>query len=77
MFKSVTYEIVGQQQIVCEGCEERIARLLKALQGVGQVRARSRTQRIDVLFDTAMLEADTIAEHLRKAGYETALAEGT
>ncbi len=71
MFKSITLEIVGNQRLTCEGCEERVARLLKALQGVGQVRAQARNQRIEVLFDTAVLEATTIAERLGQAGYQT------
>ncbi len=73
MFKSATFEVLGKQRIVCEGCEQRVERLLNSLEGVRQVRARARTQRIDVLFDAAVLAADTIAERLRKAGYETRL----
>jgi copper chaperone len=73
MFKSITFEIVGDQRLTCEGCEERVVDLLKGLQGVRQVKARARNQRIDVLFDGAVLEANTIAERLRGAGYETRL----
>jgi copper chaperone len=71
VFKSITYEVVGDQKIVCEGCEQRIEGLLKALQGVGKVRAYARNQRIEVLLDTAVLEPSAIAESLSKAGYET------
>jgi copper chaperone len=71
MFKSITYEVVGDQKIVCEGCEQRIEGLLKALQGVGKVRAHARSQRIEVLLDTAVLEPSAIAESLSKAGYQT------
>ena len=71
MFKSITFEVIGDQRIVCEGCEQRIESLLKALQGVGKVRARARNQRIEVLFDTATLDASTIGQRLSEAGYET------
>jgi len=71
MFKSITLEVVGNQRLTCEGCEEHVERLLKALPGIGQVRAQARNQCIEVLFDAALLEANAIAERLGKAGYET------
>jgi copper chaperone CopZ len=71
MFKSITFEITGSQRLACAGCEERVEDLLKGLQGVGQVRAQARKQRIEVLFDTARLDATAIAERLNQAGYET------
>jgi copper chaperone len=71
MLKSVTFEVIGDQRLHCEGCERRVKRLLKALQGVGQVRAQVHNQRIEVLFDTAVLEATALAERLGEAGYET------
>lgn len=70
MLKSMTFEVVGNQRLTCEGCEQRVERLLKALPGVAQVRAQARTQRIDVLFDASVQEATAIAERLGKAGYQ-------
>jgi len=77
MFKTITFEVIGDQRLVCEGCEQRIESLLKALQGVGKVRAQARKQRIEVLFDAAVLEATAIAERLGEAGYETRVASST
>jgi copper chaperone len=77
MLKSVTFEVVGEQQLHCEGCEQRVERLLKSLQGVAQVRAQARNQRIKVQFDTAALEPTAIAEHLREAGYQTKVGGST
>lgn len=74
MFKSVTFEVIGDQRLHCESCEQRVERLLTALQGVGQVRVRARNQSIDVLFDTALLDTSAIAEHIGKAGYQTRVA---
>jgi copper chaperone len=71
MFKPITFEVIGSQRLACAGCEERVEDLLKGLEGVGQVRAQARKQRIEVLFDTARLDATAIAERLSKAGYET------
>ena len=74
MFRSVRFEVIGEQRLHCEACEQRVARLLKTLQGVGQVCAQAENQRIDVLFDTAVLEPGSIAERLSDAGYETRVA---
>ena len=71
MFRSITFEVIGSQRLVCAGCEERVEDLLKGLEGVSQVRARASKQRIEVLFDSARLDAAAIAERLGKAGYET------
>ncbi len=71
MLKSVTFEVVGEQQLHCEGCEQRVEKLLKALQGVAQVRAQARNQHIKVLFDAAALEPTAMAERLSEAGYQT------
>ena len=71
MFKSIIFEVVGDQQIYCESCEQRVERLLKGVQGVGQVRAQSKNQRIEVLFDSAVLETSAITERLGAAGYQT------
>lgn len=71
MFKSITFEVVGDQRIVCDGCEQRVERLLKAVPGIGQVRAHASNQRIEVLFDTAKLAPNSIAERIGTAGYQT------
>ena len=74
MFKSITFEVIGDQPLHCESCERRVERLLKPLQGVGKVRAQASNQRIEVLFDDATLDPAEILESLAKAGYETKLA---
>jgi len=74
MLKSVTFEVTGEQRLNCAACEQRVARLLKTVEGVGQVRAQADRQRIDVLFDAALLDPASIAERLSEAGYETRVA---
>jgi copper chaperone len=71
MFKSVTFEVTGDQRLACEGCERRVERVLKALPGVGKVRAQAHNQTIQVLFDASVVRPDAIAERLSKAGYQT------
>lgn len=71
MYKSVTFEVIGNQRLHCESCENRVARLLKGVEGVSKVRAQSRNQRIEVLFDDAILDDATIVERLSAAGYQT------
>ena len=77
MFKSITFEVIGHQQLVCEGCEERVEHILKTLPGVGKVRAQARNQHVDVLFDSAVLDAAAIAERIGKAGYQTRVVSST
>lgn len=70
MLKSITFEVTGDQKIVCEGCEERIEKMLNRVQGVDKVRAHSRDQRVDVLLDPAVLSPAAIVERLSQAGYQ-------
>lgn len=71
MFRSITFEVVGDNKLVCEGCEERVEHVLKTLEGVGQARARARNQHIEVLFDAARLNTATITDRISEAGYQT------
>jgi copper chaperone len=73
MMKSVTFEVIGNERLVCEGCEERVEHALKALEGVRKVRAKARTQRIEVLFDAAAIDAAALEEQIGKTGYQTKL----
>jgi copper chaperone len=70
MLKSISFEVMGEKKINCQGCEERIESALKKLEGVSKVRAHARTQRIEVLLDTTLLEPSAIIDKLGQAGYE-------
>lgn len=74
MLKMVLFKVIGEKHLHCEGCERRVERLLKALEGVRQVRASAANQRIEVLFDTAALDANLVADHIGKAGYKVKIA---
>ena len=77
MLKSITFEVVGDQRIVCDGCEQRVEKLLKSVPGVDKARANMRNQRIEVLFDAATVDAGAITERLGTAGYRTRVAAGS
>ena len=77
MLKSVTFEVIGDRQLACEGCEQRVERALKMQQGVQKVRADARSQRIEVLFDAATCDAAAIAERIEKVGYRTKIINPT
>jgi copper chaperone len=70
MLKSETFEIVGDQKLHCEGCENRVTRLVKGIPGVVRVRAQATNQRVAVQFDADVLNATNIADRLAQAGYE-------
>lgn len=65
MLTSITFEVIGDQRLTCEGCEQRVERLLKSVPGVDQVRAQAGNQRIQVLFDSTLLEPAAIARAIR------------
>lgn len=71
MQKSITLEVIGVHQMSCDGCQQRIQNAVKTLEGVAKVRANARNQRIDVLFDTAKLDATAITERISNVGYQT------
>jgi copper chaperone len=70
MLKSVTFEVIGDQRLACEGCEQRVERTLKTIEGVDKVRANARSQRIEVLFEATKLDTAAIAERIAKTGYQ-------
>lgn len=70
MLKSITLEVIGEHQMVCDGCEQRVQNAVKTLPGVAKVRANARNQRIDVLFDEAKMDAAAVAERIGKVGYQ-------
>lgn len=71
MFKTITFEVVGDQKLACAGCEQRVEKALKTLPGVGQVLASARNQRVEVLFDAAKVDTAAIAERISKTGYQS------
>ena len=73
MLQSITLTVTGDQRMACEGCENRVIRLLRALAGVSRVKARASDQHIQIQFDPAVANAASIRGRLLDAGYETAV----
>ena len=71
MFRSITFEVIGHQRLVCAGCAQRIECALREQPGVQKARANVLNQRIDVLFDAAALDVPALADRIAKAGYQT------
>ena len=77
MLKSMTFEVVGEQKLHCDGCENRVTRMLKGVQGIVRVRARASNQHVEVQFDPGVLDEAGIAARLAQAGYDTRIASPT
>ena len=71
MVKTVSYHVIGDPQLHCESCEQRVVRVLKTLTGIQHVSADAASQRIEVLFDPAKLEESAIVDRLGLLGYTT------
>jgi cation transport ATPase len=65
---------VAVRELDCVGCARRIERRLVSTAGVHTVAADVRRRRVDLTFDPAELDTETIVARIRSAGFETRLA---
>jgi len=75
MTQTVTFEIIGEQRLHCNGCENAVQRSLSQVSGVRQVKADHRTQRVVVRLEPTQTSAEAIKAKLADAGYEARQAE--
>jgi copper chaperone len=68
--KTMNFSVTGDQQIHCEGCEQRIGRALERLDGVQTVEASAQSQHISVETDPAQTSSDQLRERLDLLGYD-------
>lgn len=68
--KTMNFSVTGDQQIHCEGCEQRIGRALERLDGVQTVEASAQNQHISVETDPAQTSPDQLRERLDLLGYD-------
>jgi copper chaperone CopZ len=73
MLESIVLRVTGNQALVCEGCERRVERLLRAVPGVGKARAHAKNQRIEVLLDRGLIEPQAMIERLGEVGCQTTI----
>jgi len=64
------FQVIGDQQIHCAGCESRISFALRRMPGVRDVQASADTQHIAVLVDAAQVTLETVKEKLQQLGYQ-------
>ena len=67
---TLNYTVTGEQEIHCEGCEQRIRRALERLDGVQAVEASAQSQRIAVETDPAQTDPEQLRERVDLLGYE-------
>ena len=72
MTETIDFTVTGEQTIHCASCEQRIGKALRRLDGVQDVRASARTQRVEVRFDAQQVQADQLRAKLEQLGYEIA-----
>jgi copper chaperone len=74
---TMNYTVTGDQEIHCDGCEQRISRALERLDGVKTVEASAQTQRVVVETDPAQTNPDQLRERFDLLGYEVTGDETT
>lgn len=67
---TMKYTVTGDQEIHCDGCEQRISRALERLDGVKTVEASAQTQRVVVETDPTQTNPDQLQERFDLLGYE-------
>lgn len=70
MTTRASFNVMGEQKIHCEGCEQRIDRALKRLPGVLNVEASADSQRVFVKFDADRVGDEELRKRLDLLGYQ-------
>jgi copper chaperone CopZ len=72
MTQTIDFTVTGEQTIHCTGCERRIGRALRRLDGVQDVRASANMQRVEVQFDARTVQPEQLRAKLEQLGYKVA-----
>ena len=70
MSETLAYNVIGEESIHCEACEQRIGTALRRLRGVQDVKASSQTQQVQVTIDARHVRADQVKARLVQIGYQ-------
>jgi copper chaperone CopZ len=76
MTRTVDFRVVGEEQIHCTGCEQRIANALRRLPGVLRVLASAQSQRVAVTIDPAQVGPEQVRARLEQLGYQVVPQQG-
>jgi copper chaperone CopZ len=69
MAENVTLQVEG---MTCTGCEQRVGKVLRRLEGVREASADHRTGQVRVRFDPAVTDRAALAAQIDVAGYQVA-----
>ena len=69
-----TFEVEGMD---CPGCEHRLGKALRNLEGVIKADANSRTGQVQVTFEESKIPQAVLATRIEQAGFTVAGAEET
>lgn len=72
MTQTAHFVVGSETSIHCEGCEQRIGKVLKRLPGVEAVTASHKTQEVSVTFDSKQVSVEQIRAKLARAGFAAA-----
>lgn len=70
MARTIDFTVIGEPQIHCAGCEQRIGNAMRRLPGVQDVKASARTQRVAVTIDPADVGSEQVQAKLEQLGYQ-------
>jgi len=70
MAQTMTFKVIGEQQIHCAGCESQIHRVLTRIPGIRTVKADHQTQQVVVQPEPSRTNADTVKARLETMGYD-------
>lgn len=77
MTQAINFRITGEQKLHCTGCEQRVSMALRRMNGVKEARASAHTQRVEVVFDPALINVQQVQGKLEQIGYQVALEGST
>jgi len=69
MMENMTMQVEG---MTCSGCEQRVGKVLRRLDGVREATADHRTGQVRVRFDSAVTDHAALAAQIETAGYQVA-----
>lgn len=69
MTENVTLQVEG---MTCTGCEQRVGKVLRRMDGVREATADHRTGQVQVRFDPATIERAAMEAQIETAGYQVA-----
>lgn len=70
MTNTAKYNVVGEEKLHCEACEQRVGRALERLEGVRSVEASHESQRVEVEYDPSRMDEDQLRDRLDLLGYQ-------